>query len=710
MIPYILAAVGGYLIAQSQKKDVPQMADGGKIESPNNILKKIYKKQIDWQKENSQGGYFPKWEKGSSLLEYKNGYAIKQLGDSDMFGDWYIYYSKKGNTYIGKYNGIRGVILKESKLKKDDFDGTYPVSYKWNGKDVDLSGTKLADGGMMADGGGYFEYNEQYGKFYGINFIDGDTGKALDSRWFQSIEERDEFINKNGLIEYDYDSEEYAKGGKIAEDSGLSLQTGSQGITYVSGQPNPYFFGEDNQFSEGGGRYGGWWKSKNNYSIKKFEELVEKMVPTDDVIFDSESGSFYAEGRSSARMRKFYRDLIDSATMDYPSEFPLKSDTEYFNWESKRFRKAKNDIKEGRDKEAIDGFYFQMFSNYGEKSIKNELKKLFKKIDSAEMGDFSRQMVADVFKNVDKYNTEVHDTEPENNIIFFAQEKLKKRGYPRRYYVNLKDNVREYFYDEEANYAKGGKVDDEAAMMLYNFIDEKMVEGDEEAEKLISEKGYGLLGEKDLMIEFVQERFYGGDEEAEELLKKVGYYAKGGKVKSKKWIQEALTGDEGSLRRTAKRKGLLRGDENLSMTDLKKLQKMGGKTGKRAHLAETLRKFDDGGMIDKKIESLEIALNNPNLSPKTKRQIKMKLNEMKAFKEGRYSDESKYGKFEDGGMMANDDLRKAIYDMDEDEYVNFCAEYELDSDDSNEVENFVYDAKMSEAKKMIEDIKGGKYK
>ena len=76
----------------------------------------------------------------------------------------------------------------------------------------------------------------------------------------------------------------------------------------------------------------------------------------------------------------------------------------------------------------------------------------------------------------------------------------------------------------------------------------------------------------------------------------VKQYAKGGKVK-KKWIQEALTGDEGSLRRTAKRKGLLRGDENLSMTDLKKLQKMGGKTAKRAHLAETLSKFENGGRI-----------------------------------------------------------------------------------------------------------------
>lgn len=68
--------------------------------------------------------------------------------------------------------------------------------------------------------------------------------------------------------------------------------------------------------------------------------------------------------------------------------------------------------------------------------------------------------------------------------------------------------------------------------------------------------------------------------------------AKGGKVKRKRWIQDALSGDhKGALRETAKRKGLLKGDENLSKTDLKKLEKMGGKTARRARLAETLREF-----------------------------------------------------------------------------------------------------------------------
>lgn len=74
-------------------------------------------------------------------------------------------------------------------------------------------------------------------------------------------------------------------------------------------------------------------------------------------------------------------------------------------------------------------------------------------------------------------------------------------------------------------------------------------------------------------------------------------FKKGGKTKEK-WIQDALAGKKGVLRATATRKGLLRGeDDKLSKTDLKKLQKMGGKTAKRAHLAETLSKFKKGGKV-----------------------------------------------------------------------------------------------------------------
>jgi len=67
-------------------------------------------------------------------------------------------------------------------------------------------------------------------------------------------------------------------------------------------------------------------------------------------------------------------------------------------------------------------------------------------------------------------------------------------------------------------------------------------------------------------------------------------------MEKKKWIQGAIK-HEGALRKTAKQQHLIKGDEKLSMTDLKKLEKEGGKTAKRAHLAETLRKFYGGGQI-----------------------------------------------------------------------------------------------------------------
>jgi hypothetical protein len=76
-----------------------------------------------------------------------------------------------------------------------------------------------------------------------------------------------------------------------------------------------------------------------------------------------------------------------------------------------------------------------------------------------------------------------------------------------------------------------------------------------------------------------------------------GMMANGGKV-NKKWIQDAIKPEtKGALRATAKRKGLLKGDEKLSKTDLHKLEKMGGKTARRARLAETLKSFADGGKV-----------------------------------------------------------------------------------------------------------------
>ena len=64
-----------------------------------------------------------------------------------------------------------------------------------------------------------------------------------------------------------------------------------------------------------------------------------------------------------------------------------------------------------------------------------------------------------------------------------------------------------------------------------------------------------------------------------------------------KWIQDAIK-KRGALRRKAKQEHLIKGEEKLSMADLKKLEKEGGKTAKRARLAETLRKFEKGGQAE----------------------------------------------------------------------------------------------------------------
>lgn len=55
-----------------------------------------------------------------------------------------------------------------------------------------------------------------------------------------------------------------------------------------------------------------------------------------------------------------------------------------------------------------------------------------------------------------------------------------------------------------------------------------------------------------------------------------------------KWIQKAIQ-KPGSLRATAKKKGLIKGEEKLTSSDLSKLEKSGGKTAKRARLARTLK-------------------------------------------------------------------------------------------------------------------------
>jgi len=95
---------------------------------------------------------------------------------------------------------------------------------------------------------------------------------------------------------------------------------------------------------------------------------------------------------------------------------------------------------------------------------------------------------------------------------------------------------------------------------------------------------YDTIAKRDDQFNMVVKLTQGNYNDAKNWLEK-NDYSKGGKTK---WIQEAIS-KPGALRETAKRKGLIKGDEKLSKTDLKKLEKVGGKTGQRARLAETLK-------------------------------------------------------------------------------------------------------------------------
>lgn len=210
---------------------------------------------------------------------------------------------------------------------------------------------------------------------------------------------------------------------------------------------------------------------------------------------------------------------------------------------------------------------------------------------------FNKKTVLEIYESddseLDNPVEEIFNEGEVFEVIIFGIDKYKydvqfgdgSVAFIRKEDVNVIE-VNEEKYEDGGEMAKGGKV-------LVGRFDEKQLRNGEDKkaiEKKMKETGLKYIDSRIIKKNgkpHIMEVYLYADG---------GMMAKGGKVKSKKWIQDALGGDEGSLRRTAKRKGLLRGDENLSMTDLKKLQKMGGKTGKRAHLAETLRKFDDGGM------------------------------------------------------------------------------------------------------------------
>jgi hypothetical protein len=104
--------------------------------------------------------------------------------------------------------------------------------------------------------------------------------------------------------------------------------------------------------------------------------------------------------------------------------------------------------------------------------------------------------------------------------------KMAEGGTDGEFIANVYDD-----YDAEAGsnvtsmYSKGGMTQNEKYDLLYNFVDEKMIEGDEQAERIIN--GELPNGYNDL-YDFVDEKMIEGDSQAAKLLNKINKYALGG--------------------------------------------------------------------------------------------------------------------------------------------------------------------------------------
>jgi len=109
-----------------------------------------------------------------------------------------------------------------------------------------------------------------------------------------------------------------------------------------------------------------------------------------------------------------------------------------------------------------------------------------------------------------QYGTEIGSIRGSNPYDLEAD---RKNGYIKGYTQCQEDMA-------DNKYADGGGAKEESYFELYNFVDEKMIEGDTVAERMINEKGYSLTFNE--LLDFVDEKMIEGDEEAERIIKKLG--------------------------------------------------------------------------------------------------------------------------------------------------------------------------------------------
>jgi hypothetical protein len=274
MLPYILAAVGGYLIGDSMKK---QYAEGGMMASDYGIMPV------------ADGGYMGESEKiyrmaetmtdsehqkklGELNKEQKKQYEILvRLGDSPKLAIATVLLQKQNkwdDDTIRAYTMAKGGIAKGSSPKyfieflnkkkgfsrdKKEF-ASYEDAIKWGRKNLenfnsDMVRMEYADGGMMAKGmmdAIQFDRNRN-GSLYDRGNSDSYYGRARDPHWYPNgtyYGEKVTELTKKEIEEYNkgYDEntdyKEYANGGGYMEGGGDVKNMEDNIKKYLAGFPD----------------------------------------------------------------------------------------------------------------------------------------------------------------------------------------------------------------------------------------------------------------------------------------------------------------------------------------------------------------------------------------------------------------------------------------------------------------------------------------
>lgn len=247
----------------------------------------------------------------------------------------------------------------------------------------------------------------------------------------------------------------------------------------------------------------------------------------------------------------------------------------------------REDLKSDIDKEGFDYAMTQLVDE-------DEINDAFKKLRNNYLSALKKVNNLDGLKKEDR--EELESYYDSDGIDYTLVEKGVWRGIKntkfqanRKEYIKSRDAIKKYL-GLDKNYAKGGVLSDvDMYVKIHGHYPKEVMalRGDGMGLGIVKNEAHNfeLSGEDSRIAEEMGYEFDYYDAKGWVEKEEDDDFAKGGNTK---WIQEAIS-KKGALRETAKRKGLIEGDEKLSMTDLKKLEKVGGKTGQRARLAETLR-------------------------------------------------------------------------------------------------------------------------